>query len=143
MMSKTPAPQESSSISPLLKNLAYTPRNVSTNEIASAFSLIFENSLSTVQMAAFLTLLHSTSKDRDPDVLAKCSHRMREAASVVDVGRIMKQPAPKQGTYRGGLVGETLIVPAGSTDSVRLFANNAYPHVVRYCWHWRRRSLNF
>lgn len=104
-MPSTPAPQETSSISPLLKSLAYTPEHVSASEIASAFSLVFENRLSVVQMAAFLALLHSTGKDRDPDVLAECSLQMRNAASVVDVKRIIAHPVPKQGSYQGGLVG--------------------------------------
>ncbi|KAL9624919.1 MAG: hypothetical protein Q9160_000966 [Pyrenula sp. 1 TL-2023] len=94
----TPTP-----ITPLLKSLAYEPQNVSASSIASAFALIFNDSLSTVQMAALLTLLHSTGKDQDPEVLALCSASMRNAASKVDVQAIMRAPAERGGSYRGGL----------------------------------------
>ena len=91
------------SISPLLKNLANSPSHVTAEEISSAFALIFENDISGVQLAAFLTLLHSTGKERDPEVLAKCAARMREAASTIDVPALLRRRAPKQGSYQGGL----------------------------------------
>ena len=104
------------SISPLLKRLAY-PRDgnvtwgeqgldVEAEEIASAFSLIFEDRLSIIQTAAFLTLLHSTRKDRDPEVIAKCAQRMREAANPIDkpaLSTAVKKRSTKHGSYRGGL----------------------------------------
>ncbi|KAI2890217.1 hypothetical protein CBS11852_6499 [Aspergillus niger] len=96
------------SISPLLKRLAYpaTERRVEASEIASAFALIFEDGISHIQTAALLTLLHSTGLDRDAEVIAKCSHRMREAARQVDrptLKAAIKSRVKQEGTYRGGL----------------------------------------
>jgi len=97
------------SITPLLKRLAYPTANshVSAEEIASAFSLIFENRLTVTQLSAFLTLLHSTGKDKHPEVIAKCASRMREAASLVEkssLKAVIRQRGVKHGKYRGGLV---------------------------------------
>ncbi|KAN0069729.1 Glycosyl transferase [Elaphomyces granulatus] len=97
------------SISPLLKRLAYPGAvdvQVNAEEIASAFALIFENRLSVIQTAALLTLLHSTGKDKEPDVIAKSSHRMREAASKVEktsLKSVVRARGRKDGLYRGGL----------------------------------------
>jgi len=97
------------SISPLLKRLAYPGAvdiQVNAEEIASAFALIFENRLSVIQTAALLTLLHSTGKDKEPDVIAKSSHRMREAASKVEktsLKSVVKACGRKDGLYKGGL----------------------------------------
>lgn len=104
---ETPEPV---SISPLLKRLAYpatTEIQVSAEEIAAAFALIFENRLSVVQTAALLTLLHSTGKDRDSKVIALCSHRMRDAASTADRAQlqsVVKSRGKSEGRYNGGLV---------------------------------------
>lgn len=109
---------ESISIAPLLQRLAYPAAagirvsaqdlaDVSAEEIASAFALIFEDRLSHIQTAALLTLLHSTGKDRQPDVIAKCSQCMREAACQVEKAsliEIMKSRNMKAGNYEGGLV---------------------------------------
>lgn len=101
---------ESVSISPLLQRLAYPATaeiQVSAEEIAAAFALIFEDRLSVIQTAALLTLLHSTGKDRDSSVIAQCSHRMREAAHSVEkssLKAILKARARKEGNYNGGLV---------------------------------------
>jgi anthranilate phosphoribosyltransferase len=107
------------SISPLLQRLAYPPTagglqlsaekiaEVGADEIAAAFALIFEDRLSHIQTAALLTLLHSTGKDRDPAVIAKCSHCMREAACQAEKGslkKILKARGRKEGNYQGGLV---------------------------------------
>lgn len=97
------------SISPLLKRLAYpaTGIPVAADEIASAFALIFEDRLSIIQTAALLTLLHSTGKDRQADVIAKCSERMREAASQTDkavLKKVLEKRARKEGNYKGGVV---------------------------------------
>lgn len=98
------------SISPLLKRLAYPATAeipVSAEEIASAFALIFEDRLSVIQTAALLTLLHSTGKDKQADVIAKCSHRMREAASQTDkdaLKRALESRGKKEGNYKGGMV---------------------------------------
>ncbi|KAL2810478.1 glycosyl transferase [Aspergillus granulosus] len=99
---------ESISISPLLKKLAYPASEVAVeaSEIASAFALIFEDRLSDIQTAALLTLLHSTQLDKDPEVIAKCSHRMRAAARQVDRAALQKAIQSRgkaEGKYRGGL----------------------------------------
>ncbi|GLI75282.1 anthranilate phosphoribosyltransferase [Penicillium ochrochloron] len=97
------------SISPLLQRLAYPATadiRVSAEDIASAFALIFEDRLSDIQTAALLTLLHSTGKDRQADVIAKCSHRMREAACQIDkteLKKIVKARGRREGNYHGGL----------------------------------------
>lgn len=98
------------SISPLLKRLAYPATadiQVSAEDIASAFALIFEDRLSDIQTAALLTLLHSTGKDKDAAVIAKCSHRMREAATQIDkasLKKAVKARGKSEGNYKGGLV---------------------------------------
>jgi anthranilate phosphoribosyltransferase len=105
-----PKEPEKVSITPLLKRLAYpSVENIeaSAEEIASAFSLIFENRISVVQCASLLSLLHSTGKDREPDVIAKCAERMREAAapiSATELRAIIRKRGRKEGSYRGGLV---------------------------------------
>ncbi|KAJ6010224.1 hypothetical protein N7522_005240, partial [Penicillium canescens] len=71
--------------------------HISAADIASAFALIIGDRISDIQRAAFLTLLHSTGKYRQADVIAKCSHHMREAAFVKAGGR-------PEGNYKGGLV---------------------------------------
>ena len=102
---------EKISITPLLKRLAYpSVENIeaSAEEIASAFALIFENRISVVQCSSLLSLLHSTGKDREPDVIAKCAERMREAAAYIspnELKAIIRKRGRKEGSYRGGLVG--------------------------------------
>ncbi|KAL2848514.1 glycosyl transferase [Aspergillus pseudoustus] len=108
MASPTRQKPESISISPLLKKLAYPASEVAVeaSEIASAFALIFEDRLSDVQTAALLTLLHSTQLDKDPEVIAKCSLRMRAAARQVDKAALQKaiqSRGKSEGKYRGGL----------------------------------------
>ncbi|CAG7920621.1 unnamed protein product [Penicillium olsonii] len=119
MATTGPSPRrtEMVSIAPLLQRLAYPAADgiqlsaqkiaaVSAEEIASAFALIFEDGLSHIQAAALLTLLHSTGKDREADVIAKCSQCMRDAASQVPKGplkKVLKDRALKEGNYAGGL----------------------------------------
>ncbi|KAE8375133.1 glycosyl transferase [Aspergillus bertholletiae] len=96
------------SISPLLQRLAYPSEKLPVDavDIASAFALIFEDRLSAIQTAALLTLLHSTGRDRDAEVIARCSHRMREAATQVDrptLKKAIQAHDKKEGTYKGGL----------------------------------------
>ncbi|PGH18597.1 anthranilate phosphoribosyltransferase [Helicocarpus griseus UAMH5409] len=111
------------SIAPLLTRLAYpgpAALEVSAGEIAGAFSLIFEDKLSAIQTAAFVTLLHSTGKDRDPDVIAQCAARMREAATPIEqaaLRNLIRARARKEGSYRGGFCD---IVGTGG-DSHRTF----------------------
>jgi anthranilate phosphoribosyltransferase len=98
------------SISPLLQRLAYPAAGeiqVAAEEIAAAFALIFEDRISVIQTAAFLTLLHSTGKDRESSVIAKCSHRMREAASKIEksaLKSVVNARGRREGLYKGGLV---------------------------------------
>lgn len=98
------------SIAPLLKQ--FDRRAVSAkptaDEIALALSHIFTNRVSTIQTAALLTILHTTGRDREADVIAKCAERMREAAAQVDkktLREIVRERGRKEGNYRGGLVG--------------------------------------
>ncbi|KAL4933896.1 anthranilate phosphoribosyltransferase [Aspergillus undulatus] len=108
MASPTRQKSESISIAPLLKKLAYPASEVAVepSEIASAFALIFEDRLSDIQTAALLTLLHSTQLDKHPEVIAKCSHRMREAALQTDKAALkqaIQSRGKKEGNYMGGL----------------------------------------
>ncbi|KIW95158.1 anthranilate phosphoribosyltransferase [Cladophialophora bantiana CBS 173.52] len=107
-----PPPPKHVSIAPLLKKLsAPSPQDnsVKAEDIALAFSRTFENELNPTQLAALLTLLHSTGKDRHPDVIAKCAESMRDAAVQVDkhklreVVRKRKRGGMGMGSYRGGL----------------------------------------
>ena len=97
------------SIAPLLKQLhrPLVHGRASAEEIAASFALIFEeNRLSDAQAATFLTLLSTTWRDRDPDVIAACAARMREAALPVDLKLlrdIIKNHQRDEGSYYGGL----------------------------------------
>ena len=95
------------SITSLLKSLRNTQTPTSADDIAEAFSLIFEDQLSPAQAATLLTLLSLTSRDKDADVLAACADRMRKAAFHVDLPtlrNIVKARGVTEGTYQGGLV---------------------------------------
>ena len=102
---------EQISIAPLLKRLAYPSHadiDVPAVEISYAFALIFEDRVSQIQLAAFLTLLHSTKLDKDPEVLSLCAQRMREAASQIEKPLLRQALTEKRrrlgyGSYRGGL----------------------------------------
>lgn len=107
MASEPPTPI---SITDLLKRLAspIAHPHVSPSEISLAFSRIFENRLSSTQLAAFLTLLHSTSLDRDPAVIAACAQAMRDAALPISRPQLKNVIGKRkrdlsQGAYRGGL----------------------------------------
>ena len=94
-------------ITSLLKSLRNTQTPTSADDIAEAFSLIFEDRLSPAQAATFLTLLSLTSRDKDADVLAACADRMRKAAFHVDLAAlksIVETRVVAEGTYHGGLV---------------------------------------
>lgn len=97
------------SIAPLLKILSEPPpkpNNVPAKDIALAFSRTFENRLNSSQLAALLTLLHSTGKDKHPDVIAECAAVMREAAVTIDTKRLAQVIGKRkrvEGSYRGGL----------------------------------------
>ncbi|KAA8648618.1 hypothetical protein EYZ11_001587 [Aspergillus tanneri] len=137
------------SISPLLQKLAYPTRElpVDAADIASAFALIFEDHLSPIQTAALLTLLHSTGKDRDAEVIAKCSRRMREAALQVDRPTLMqtiKARGKREGTYKGGLCD---IVGTGgdshSTFNISTTASIIASPLVMMAKHGNRAQTSF
>lgn len=97
------------SITPLLKRLWHeSPATKPTAaEIAAALSLIFTNSLSEVQTGALLTCLHFTDRDRQADVLSKCSEAMRNYATGIDtagLSKLLAERGRKEGDYHGGLV---------------------------------------
>ena len=106
-MSNPPAHVTWISIADLLKKLhkpdVYGP--ASANDIAAAFALIFEeNRISSIQTATFLTLLTTTLRDRDADVIAACAAQMRVAALPVDIPWLKSVIKPRrEGTYAGGL----------------------------------------
>ncbi|PSN59745.1 hypothetical protein BS50DRAFT_579775 [Corynespora cassiicola Philippines] len=96
------------SITPLLKRLWHeSPATKPTAaEIAAALSLIFTNSLSEVQTGALLTCLHFTDRDRQADVLSKCSEAMRNYATGIDtagLSKLLAERGRKEGDYHGGL----------------------------------------
>lgn len=100
------------SITPLLKRLWHESpaTKPDATEIAAALALIFTNSLSEVQCGALLTCLHFTNRDREADVLAKCSKAMRDFATGMDVRgleELLKTRGRKEGSYQGGLVCST------------------------------------
>ncbi|KPI42088.1 Anthranilate phosphoribosyltransferase [Cyphellophora attinorum] len=96
------------SIAPLLRILSRQPPNndVPAADIALAWSRTFENRLNPTQLASLLTLLHSTGKDKHPEVIAKCAEAMRDASSPVN-SKALRQVIGKRkrgtGSYRGGL----------------------------------------
>lgn len=95
------------SIADLLKKL-HKPDvygRASAENIAASFALIFEeNRLSPIQTATFLTLLTTTLRDRDADVIAACAAQMRTAALPVDLTKLQAVIKPCQdGNYAGGL----------------------------------------
>ncbi len=104
---------EKVSITPLLKRLWHESHGTkpTADEIAAALSLIFTNSLSEVQTGALLTCLHFTDRDRQADVLAKCSKAMRDFATEIDVKaleEVLHKRGRKEGGYHGGLVRNVL-----------------------------------
>ena len=94
------------SIAPLLNSL--TGRNnapVNASEISAALTLVYDNGISSVQLSSLLTALRSSSKDRDPLVIAKCANSMRNAAVQVDRWKlkgIARSRGRQEGSYRGG-----------------------------------------
>ena len=108
MSQPVPVPSSQNvSIVDLLKKLhrpAFFGR-ATAEDIAAAFALIFEaNRLSPIQTATFLTLLTTTLRDRDADVIAACAAQMRTAALPVDLSRLAAVVKPRhEGLYYGGL----------------------------------------
>ncbi|KAK5114864.1 hypothetical protein LTR62_002021 [Meristemomyces frigidus] len=96
------------SISPLLKQLSTMEgaRSVSATDIAAGIGLIFDNRIDRVQFGILLYALHTTGKDHQPAVLAKCAASMRLAAAQVDKDaliQVIRSKAKAHGDYRGGL----------------------------------------
>ena len=93
------------SISGLLKELK-SRSSIHENEIAAAFALIFDNSLSAVQCSSFLSFLALSGRDQEPRILAACARRMREAAAQIDresLRRVIRTRGRRAGSYKGGL----------------------------------------
>ena len=105
-MADEPHPS-SISITPLLTTLCGPHSStITADAIASALALIFENRLSVVQCSSLLTILHVSKRDWEPEVIATCAARMREAAAQIDrraLREAIGQRQRKEGSYRGGL----------------------------------------
>ena len=95
------------SITPLLKKLIDPYSGAATSdEIAAGLALIFDNQLSQTQCASLLTLLQSTGRGWDSEVVAKCATQMRAAADQVDRRQLRKTVQTwerHEGSYMGGL----------------------------------------
>ena len=108
-MANTMSHSSTINITPLLKKLhkPLAHGHATAGEISAAFALIFEeNRLSQIQAATFLTLLATTSRDKDADVIAACAARMREAAYKVDLKplqTLIQHGGRAGGNYHGGL----------------------------------------
>ncbi|MCJ1276700.1 anthranilate phosphoribosyltransferase [Puttea exsequens] len=108
MSTSTPHSTEVS-ITSLLKRLhkPHVHGAATAEDIATAFALIFQaDRLSPVQAATFLTLLSSTSRDKDAYVIAACAAQMRDAAAPINIASLMVfilQSPRNQGNYHGGL----------------------------------------
>ena len=108
-MANTTPHSSTINITPLLKKLhkPLAHGHATAQEISAAFALIFEeNRLSQIQAATFLTLLATTARDKDADVIAACAARMREAAYKVDLRplqSLIQQGGRAEGNYHGGL----------------------------------------
>ena len=108
-MANTTPHSSTINITPLLRKLhkPLAHGHATAQEISAAFALIFEeNRLSQIQAATFLTLLATTARDKDADVIAACAARMREAAYKVDLEplrTLIQQGGRPEGNYHGGL----------------------------------------
>ena len=108
-MANTTPHSSTINITPLLKKLhkPLAHGHATAEEISAAFALIFEeNRISQIQAATFLTLLSTTSRDKDADVIAACAARMREAAYKVDLKplrTLIRHGGRAGGNYHGGL----------------------------------------
>ncbi|KAF2003342.1 hypothetical protein P154DRAFT_461174 [Amniculicola lignicola CBS 123094] len=104
----TSPPDSKISITPLLKRLWHesAATKPTASEISAALAHIFTNSISEVQIGALLTCLHFTDRDRQADVLTKCSEAMRNYATDIDLdglGKVIAARGRKDGSYNGGL----------------------------------------
>ncbi|OCT51599.1 Anthranilate phosphoribosyltransferase [Cladophialophora carrionii] len=145
----TSPPPKYVSIAPLLKLLSNPPprdNTVKAEDIALAFSRTFENELNPTQLAALLTLLHSTGKDRHPDVVARCAQAMRDAAVQADkrkLREVVRKKAKTQGSYRGGLCD---IVGTGgdshSTFNISTTASIVASPILRMAKHGNRAQTS-
>ncbi|CAF9920234.1 MAG: hypothetical protein GOMPHAMPRED_002019 [Gomphillus americanus] len=95
------------SITPLLNKLIDPLKGrASAEEIAGVLALIYNDQLTVVQCASFLTLLQSSGRGHDAQVVAKCSDQMRTAGDQIDkklLQKTVRKRNRRQGGYMGGL----------------------------------------
>ncbi|KAJ5717050.1 hypothetical protein N7488_002696 [Penicillium malachiteum] len=135
------------SITPILERMiASGATNVSAEEIGIVFNMILQSQVSDAQVVSFLTLLRSTNKDRDPDVVARCAEHMIDAASRVNIEALCNalqwQERPI-GNYQGGLCD---IVGTGgdghSTFNVSTTASIIVSPILRMAKHGSRAQTS-
>ncbi|KAJ5634766.1 hypothetical protein N7528_002608 [Penicillium herquei] len=135
------------SITPILERMiASGAAEVSAEEIGLVFNMILQGQVSDAQVVSFLTLLRSTNKDRDPDVVARCAEHMIDAASRVNIEALcnalewQEQPI---GNYQGGLCD---IVGTGgdghSTFNVSTTASIVASPILRMAKHGSRAQTS-
>ena len=131
------------SITPLLNKLIDPSKGqASATEIAAVLTLIYNNQLSTIQCASFLTLLQSTGRGHDPEVVARCSDQMRTAGDQIDKVSLRQIVGNRgEGAYSGGLCD---IVGTGgdghSTFNVSTTASILASTQLRMCKHGAKAS---
>ena len=95
------------SITPLLNQLLDPSKGAATSdEIAAALALVFDDQLSHTQCASLLTLLTITGRGFESDVVAKCAGQMRTAGVQVDrrlLKEVIRKRGRREGSYMGGL----------------------------------------
>ena len=102
------AESETVSIRPLLNKLrdpSFGP--ASAEEISAVLTLIFEGRLANEECKDFLISLQSTGRGEDPEVVAKCATRMRNAGEKIDIAVLrntIRRRHMASGGYKGGLV---------------------------------------
>ena len=102
------AESQTISIRSLLDRLADKSHGpASAEEVSSVLTLIFEGKVANKECKEFLTLLESTGRGQEPDVVAKCAIRMRDAGERVKT-EILRDTIRRRhmasGSYKGGLV---------------------------------------
>ena len=133
------------SITPILQKLLDPSNGVATSaEIAAGLALIFQDQLSTAQCASLLTLLQSSGRGADPEVVAKCAAQMRHAGTKIDYHLLratIRNRKLNAGTYRGGLC--DLVGTGGdghSTFNVSTTASVIASSLLLVCKHGSRSA---
>ena len=91
----TLAPYSSTTFTPLLKHLVTSPSTFSASDLELAFShLASIDGASPAQVGAFLTALHLTHKDSDPETVAICAKVMASCATQVDLRKGVEAAGP-------------------------------------------------